>query len=104
MTYLSIFHGSIPFDNPFVGRDGLDEIYAWGFRNPWKFSFDGDTGILIVADVGQDEWEEIDFVEKGVNYGWRIMEGNHPYDLDLADLLGIDIETLISGTVPVKLV
>ena len=85
---------TIPSDNPFVGVDGLDEIYAWGFRNPWKFSFDGETGTLIVADVGQDEWEEIDFVEKGVNYGWRIMEGNHPYDLDLADFLDIDTETL----------
>ena len=85
---------SIPMDNPFVGVDGLDEIYAWGFRNPWKFSFDRETGTLIAADVGQDEWEEIDIVDKGQNYGWRIMEGNHPYDPDLADLLGIDIETL----------
>lgn len=84
----------VPPDNPFVGKDGLDEIYAYGFRNPWKFSFDRETGRLIVADVGQDEWEELDFVEKGGNYGWRIMEGNHLYDSELADLLGIDIETL----------
>jgi len=85
---------AIPPDNPFVGTSGLDEIYAYGFRNPWKFSFESETGRLIVADVGQDEWEELDFVEKGGNYGWRIMEGNHPYDPELADLLGIDIETL----------
>ena len=85
---------SIPYDNPFVGNEGLDEIYAWGFRNPWKFSFDRETDYLFVADVGQDNWEEIDIVEKGINYGWRIMEGYNPYDLDLADQLGIDIETL----------
>ncbi len=84
----------IPSDNPFVGIDGLDEIYSWGFRNPWKFSFDDETGNLWVADVGQDEWEEIDIVTKGENYGWRILEGTHPYDLDLADQLEIDIETL----------
>jgi glucose/arabinose dehydrogenase len=88
------FPYSIPSDNPFVGRDGLDEIYAWGFRNPWKFSFDSQTKDLWVADVGQDEWEEINIVQKGENYGWRIFEGTHPYDLDLADILGIDIETL----------
>jgi glucose/arabinose dehydrogenase len=84
----------IPEDNPFVGEDGLDEIYAWGFRNPWKFSFDRETNKFWVADVGQDEWEEIDIVEKGKNYGWRILEGTYPYDLELADLLDIDIETL----------
>jgi len=85
---------SIPSDNPFVGKDGLDEIFAWGFRNPWKFSFDRKTDQLWVADVGQDEWEEIDIVQIGENYGWRILEGTHPYDLDLADLLGINIEDL----------
>jgi len=84
----------IPDDNPFIGIDGLDEIYAWGFRNPWKFSFDRETGNFWVADVGQDEWEEINIVEIGKNYGWRILEGTHPYDLELGDLLGIDIETL----------
>ena len=84
----------IPSDNPFIGTDGLDEIFAYGLRNPWRFSFDEKTDRLFVADVGQDEWEEINILEKGRNYGWRIMEGTHPYDLDLADKLGIDIDTL----------
>ena len=85
---------SIPSDNPFVGVDGLDEIYAYGFRNPFRFSFDTSTGQLFVADVGQDMWEEIDVVHKGGNYGWRILEGDHPYDLALAAQLGINISTL----------
>jgi glucose/arabinose dehydrogenase len=85
---------AIPSDNPYVGENGLDEIYALGFRNPYKFSFDRGTGRLFVADVGQDVWEEIDIVENGGNYGWRILEGNHPYDLALAELLGINISAL----------
>jgi glucose/arabinose dehydrogenase len=85
---------NIPHDNPFVGVDGLDEIYAIGFRNPFRFSFDMTTERLFVADVGQDTWEEVDIVEKGGNYGWRILEGNHPYDPALAEQLGINISTL----------
>jgi glucose/arabinose dehydrogenase len=84
----------IPPDNPFVGVDGLDEIYSYGFRNPWKFSFDRLTDALFLADVGQDEYEEVDIVKKGGNYGWRIMEGNHIYDPDLADLLNISLDNL----------
>jgi glucose/arabinose dehydrogenase len=84
----------IPSDNPFVGSEGLDEIYAYGLRNPWRFSFDRETNELFVADVGQNEWEEINIVEKGGNYGWRILEGTHAYDLDLADELGIDVNSL----------
>ncbi|WP_114576609.1 PQQ-dependent sugar dehydrogenase [Saliphagus sp. LR7] len=65
----------IPEDNPFVGSDeGLDEYFAWGLRNPWRASFDGD-GRLFVADVGQNLFEEVDVVESGGNYGWNVREG-----------------------------
>lgn len=67
----------IPPDNPFVGQEGfLDEIYAYGFRNPFRFSFDMRTGTLFVADVGQNDIEEIDIVIPGGNYGWRLKEGS----------------------------
>lgn len=85
---------AIPSDNPFIGINGLDEIYSFGFRNPWKFSFDNETGGLFVSDVGQDLWEEVDIVIKGGNYGWRIMEGNHFYDEDLLDSLGLTLDDL----------
>ena len=66
----------IPADNPFVNQQDLRrEIWAYGLRNPWRFSFDRATGELYVADVGQNAVEEINVVEKGKNYGWRIMEG-----------------------------
>ncbi len=72
----------IPPDNPFAGNTQgyKEEIYAYGFRNPWRFSFDPPTGWLWAADVGQDLLEEIDIVNKGENYGWRIMEGNHCFN------------------------
>lgn len=66
----------IPGDNPFVGIAGLDEIFAYGFRNPWRFSFDALTGDLFAADVGQNAVEEIDVVLSGGNYGWRHKEGS----------------------------
>ena len=67
----------IPGDNPFVGKNGhRPEIWALGLRNPWRFSFDALTGSLYLADVGQDEVEEIDVVTRGGNYGWRVMEGD----------------------------
>ena len=71
----------VPDDNPFVGNvlGYREEIYAWGFRNPWRFSFDSATGKLWVGDVGQDRIEEIDVVERGKNYGWNVMEGTLSY-------------------------
>ena len=71
---------AIPTDNPFVGKAGLDEIYAYGFRNPYSFSFDSLTGELYLADVGQNAVEEIDRVFKGGNYGWPIKEGEFYFD------------------------
>lgn len=66
----------IPGDNPFVGVDGTDEIYAYGLRNPFRFSFDAQTGAFWVTDVGQNDIEEINLVEAGGNYGWRYKEGS----------------------------
>ncbi len=66
----------IPADNPFVNRPGArPEIYAWGFRNPWRFSFDRETGQLWAGDVGLAEREEVDIVTAGGNYGWPVLEG-----------------------------
>jgi len=73
---------AIPSDNPYAGntQGWAEEVYALGMRNPWRFSFDPATGRLWVADVGQNMWEEINIVEKGGNYGWRIMESFHCYN------------------------
>jgi glucose/arabinose dehydrogenase len=72
----------IPADNPFVGKPGLDEIYAYGFRNPYRFSFDMGTGRLFAGDAGQGLWEEVHLVEKGGNYGWNVKEGTHCFDAE----------------------
>jgi glucose/arabinose dehydrogenase len=71
---------SVPRDNPFVGSAVVrPEIWALGFREPWRFSFDGATGDLWVGDVGQDRYEEVDIVRKGENYGWNVYEGFEPF-------------------------
>jgi glucose/arabinose dehydrogenase len=77
---------TIPPDNPFVDGPGgnCDEIWQSGLRNPWRFSFDRLTGDLFIGDVGQDNWEEVDFQPAGsrggANWGWRCYEGNHPFN------------------------
>lgn len=73
---------AIPTDNPYRNNtQGFRaEIYAYGLRNPWKISFDRQTGALWTADVGQNAYEEIDIIEKGKNYGWRFREANHCYN------------------------
>jgi glucose/arabinose dehydrogenase/plastocyanin len=73
-------HYGVPANNPFVGGPGVDEIYAYGFRNPFSFSFDRTSGQLYLGDVGQNVLEEVDIVTKGGNFGWRIKEGNLFFD------------------------
>jgi glucose/arabinose dehydrogenase len=75
---------SVPSDNPYVGTDGADEIYAYGLRNPWRFSFDSVTGELSIADVGQGEVEEVNLLSReaarGANFGWPQFEGDQAFD------------------------
>jgi len=71
--------GSIPPDNPFIGTPGAaPEVWAYGFRNPWRFSFQPGTGNMFIGDVGYQTWEELDLGLKGGNFGWPLVEGPHP--------------------------
>jgi glucose/arabinose dehydrogenase len=87
---------SVPGDNPFVGTSAKQEIYAYGFRNPYRFSFDmGGTHQLFVGDAGQSLYEEIDLVTKGGNYGWNVKEGAHCFStandkMELASCPSVD--------------
>ncbi len=93
---------AIPPDNPFVGETGDDEIWALGLRNPWRNAFDSETGDLYIADVGQDDWEEIDFQAAsssgGENYGWRCMEGDHCFNSPSGEQCTCDAATLTDPT------
>ena len=74
---------SVPADNPFIGFEGArPEIWAYGIRNPWRMTFDQETGHLWVGNVGQDQWEMIHLVRRGDNYGWSLYEGSHPFFLN----------------------
>ena len=89
----------IPPTNPFAGgglcpaagrdNEACPEVFAWGFRNPWRWSFDRDSGELWLADVGQNQWEEVNRVEVGRNYGWRCREGAHNFNTSGCDMSGL---------------
>lgn len=91
----------IPGDNPFAGGDGLDEIYAYGLRNPYRFSFDigGEHG-LLVGDAGQNRYEEVSQVQLGGNYGWNVMEGTHCFDAENPDAHVTDCPTEVGDGHP----
>ncbi|MFN8499097.1 MAG: PQQ-dependent sugar dehydrogenase [Anaerolineae bacterium] len=104
MLRLDVDHGSpyaVPPTNPFVGQSGKrGEIWADGLRNPWRFSFDRQTGEMWIGDVGQGAWEEVDLQPAGVggqNYGWNIMEGNVCYNATSCNQAGLTLPILVYG-------
>jgi glucose/arabinose dehydrogenase len=99
---IDVDHGdpySIPADNPFVGRAGArPEIWAYGLRNPWRFSFDKRGGVLYIADVGQDRFEEVNVVPSnagGINYGWNTMEGSSCFTVASCSQTGLQLPVLV---------
>ncbi|HOX19363.1 MAG TPA: PQQ-dependent sugar dehydrogenase [Gemmatimonadales bacterium] len=102
---LDLDHGlpyTVPASNPFVGQAGVrGELWNWGLRNPWRFSFDRANGNLYIADVGQNEWEEVDVQpaasQGGENYGWAVMEGEHCYGSATCDKTGLVMPVIEYG-------
>ena len=92
---------TVPPDNPFVGTAGArPEVWSYGFRNPWRFSFDRATGDLYVGDVGESRWEEVNYSSaadgagRGINYGWSRMEGGHCFSAAGCDQTGLALPVL----------
>ncbi len=92
---------AIPAGNPFAGRtDAKPEIWATGLRNPWRFSFDRTAGLIYVADVGQNQWEEVNVASStraGVNYGWNVMEASSCYNASTCNRAGLELPALEYG-------
>ena len=91
---------AIPADNPFVGTEGLDEIWAYGFRNPYRISFNGNA--LFAGDAGQGLWEEVSRVVKGGNYGWNVKEGTHCFDAEDSEVEPATCPSSAPGGVPLR--
>lgn len=90
-------HYGIPTDNPFVGQNAVQEIYAYGLRNPYRFTFDQQTGEIYCSDAGQNTVEEVDRIVKGGNYGWNVKEGSFWFDSIASD---VNFGSVVTG--PVK--
>jgi glucose/arabinose dehydrogenase len=88
---------TIPPDNPFAQGGGRGEVWAYGLRNPWRFTFDRETGDIWAGDVGQNAFEEIDRIERGGNYGWNILEGNSCFATDDCSTEGLIAPRAVYG-------